>query len=145
MKPIQHIALQIQLTLGRIEILGDVFFSLESSSTKRNDLTADVVDGKHHTTAEEVVDLSIALSRESGFNQVGKLVLLFESGLRHGVPLIRTIAELKLLNDIIPEAAFVKIGETYRASFLAFNELLLEVACSEFGDDTQLLTFTFLL
>ena len=52
---------------------------------------------------------------------------------------------MKLLNDVVSKAALMKIGETYRASFLSLNELLLEVTCSEFGDDTQLFTFTFLL
>ena len=117
---------------------------VELATTEGNHLAADVKPGEDSTAGKTVVDAALTANGESGL--LKKLVLeALAAGLAtHRVATGEGKAQLKLLDDVVADAATAEIGTPDGLTVDVVLQYLMEVATSPLVDDEHRLAIRLL-
>ena len=143
---VELVALRIDGRLGRIDVFRHLRVRLHDASAEGNHLARKAVNGEHHTPVEPVAKTSL-LKRvgHTCLHEQLLLISLTDGILHHCVLSLGTIAELKLVDDVVAESATAEVRQANSSSVVGIPELVLKPLAGVFVNDADALALALLL
>ncbi len=122
------IALVVDLTLWRVEILAHLLGGVQDASTEAGHLTADGMNGENHSPPEAIGYHAVFVeAREAGLFEVFPLEPLGHGGAVECIARLQTVAQLEFADRLFAKSALREVGEADRATLFVLHEAAGEV------------------
>ena len=125
---VKLIALVVDLTLWRVEVLAHLLGGVQDASAEAGHLTADGMNGENHSPSEAVGHHAVLVeAREAGLFEVFPLETLGHGGAVECIARLQTVAQLEFADRLFAKSALREVGEADRATLFVLHEAAGEV------------------
>jgi len=108
----------VDIRFGGIKVFGYVLIGFQGTAPESNDISRKGMNGEDDPSGKAVKKILIPFNGQSGPDQVAFLVSAFTCFSTESCSGFRAVAELKFLDDVIPETALSKITQAYGPAFI---------------------------